>query len=223
MQNKQLKKMEVRNNALQIGKRKIPLKNFPGLVVRNYESGNTAFIRRHFPLEQQGDKWSNGLPSADKVEKFFQDTCVWGGFPGIAGRVLKKGNNKKGAVVKAFRAAHKSARAGKRAEAVEKLTALYGLQLSFASKQLRMMFSRNCVVFDRILQGKLPYGNDSGGYDDFCHDCERVAKTLNAKGIKYPQKALQAICNAHGADVKVRAQWRAADVEFAIFACVIKR
>ena len=223
MKNKKLKKMEIRKNTLHIGKRNIPLKNFPVLVVGNYESGNTAFIRRHFPLEQQGDKWHNGLPSADKVEQFFRDVCVWGGFPGIAGRVLKKGNNKKGAVDKAFRAAHKLARAGKRAEAVEELTSLYGLELSFASKQLRMMFSRNCVVFDSILQGKLPYGNDSGGYDDFCHDCERVAKTLNAKGIKYPQKALQTICDDYGVVVKVRAQWRAADVEFAIFASVIKR
>ena len=222
MLNKQLKKMEIHNNTLHLGRRKTPLEKFPDLVVWNYKRGYPSFIKRHFPLEQRGDKWGNRLPSANKVEQFFWDVCIWGGFPGIAGRVLKKDNNEQGAVDKAFRAAHKLVRAKKRGKAVEKLMALYGLGLSFVSKQLRMMFSRNCVVLDGKLQEKLPYTPDSRGYDDFCHDCEQMAKILNAKGIKYPQERLQQISDNYDV-VVTRAKWRAADVEFAIFACVNKR
>ncbi|MGI9338254.1 MAG: hypothetical protein ACR2P4_07095 [Gammaproteobacteria bacterium] len=213
-------KMKLQQGGVCIGRRKIALNNFPRLLV----AYRTDFLRpasrkRHFPLENRGDEWCmKGLPGSAEIKKFVPDVCTWGGYSGIAGRVLKNAN-----IRKAFGEALKFAKDGKQDAAICSLLVLNGLGISFASKHLRMMSSRTCVVFDRILQENLPYPSDVSGYREFCRDCVQLAKLLNARGVKYPQKELQDACNKDGIATKVRAKWRAADVESAIFYSVFPK
>ena len=209
-----LNKMELQGGILGIGKYQIPLSAFPCLFVA-YASSTPLFMKRHFRLEQQGDKWREHGITDDDVEEFISDVCAWGGVSRVLGMIRE---NDDAAVVKAFHNALKLAQDGKQGQAVDVLQGLNGMRISVASKQLRMMSSHNCVVLDSILQEVLPYEATPTDYEGFCNDCGRVVKTLNHEGIEFPQKALKQICHEYGiAEATIRSEWRAADVEAVIF------
>lgn len=95
---------------------------------------------------------------------------------------------------------------------------IFGLGLTYSSKQLRMIFPESCVAFDRILRRCLPYDGDAAGYEDFCSDCVQMAAILNKRSdCAYPHKELKGMCREHNLDISVPKKWRAADFEAAIF------
>ena len=88
-------------------------------------------------------------------------------------------------------------------------TGVQGMQLSIASKVLRMMSPEKAGAFDeKHLQEKLLYSDDSDGYAHFCLDCNKVAEELNQRGHKHEPP----IVVMRGDD-----KWRAADVESVVF------
>lgn len=214
-----MNKMELQGDILGIGRYQIPLSSFPHLFVA-YASANSSFMGRHFRLEQQGDEWcERGIPDKE-VEGFFRAVCTWGD----ANRPLmhvfgeKDGEPRNPDFIQKCQDAFNLAKDGNLSDAIGVLDSIYGVDISVGSKQLRMMFSRNCVALDSILQIALPYESTHTAYENFCNDCVQVAEILDGRGVKFPQKALEKICHEYGiAETTIRPEWRAADVEAALF------
>jgi hypothetical protein len=138
-----------------------------------------------------------------QLAQFIRDVCRWGGYAGIAGRVLNQNAQQQivacfGNTVPAF-AGHRPASA-----ALMALNNLRGLGTpSFASKHLRFLRPDICPVLDRLLSRSLGYQFAVAGYDQFSKDCCLVAQALNVARISLPTGIA----------------WGAADVEMAMFAC----
>ena len=223
MQNKKLKKMGIRNNKLLICE-EFPLRNFPGMLVEYLSQGRPpgAFMESHFLLEEQGTEWrKNGLGS-DDVRGFIYDVCRWGGDPRLIPRIKRGKEGKKSTPARVRSIFHKAMELvedEKRDQAVQHISdGIHGLELSYSSKQLRMIFPESCVAFDRILRRCLPYDGNATGYQDFCYDCVQMAAILNKRGdCAYPHKELEELCRKHNLNISVPKKWRAADFEAAIF------
>lgn len=143
-----------------------------------------------------------------KVALFVKAVCAWGGYAGVAGRVLN--NNTAQEVATALRDSWNILNAppvdpGK---ALMRLNSLHGLGTpSFASKHLRFLKPEVCPVFDSVLQEALPYPFSSAGYTAFSQDCQDLATDLNASGIG-------------GLTHRTNGRWYAADVEAALYVFV---
>lgn len=92
--------------------------------------------------------------------------------------------------------------------AIEKITLLRGLGISYGSKHLRMMAPERAVVLDSILREYFSYEETGDDYVRFCADCGAIAKELKNHQIKHPYRQ--------------NGEWLAADVEGAIFNTVIR-
>jgi len=146
----------------------------------------------------------NDFPHSELAE-FVRRVCQWGGYAGVAGRVLK--HNSPDSLRDAFTLAN-AYLAGTKPRITDALTSLrdlHGLGLSFASKHLRFLCPEYCPVFDQVLRDALCYTYNSAGYTKFAIDCRVVADALISASA--PNPWLGRDCN-----------WRAADVEAALFA-----
>ena len=162
----------------------------------------------HYALENLGDRLYQRYFSPNNLDVpcFVKRVCEWGGYPGIYGRVLK--NNTRREIADALNHAADLVYSEDVAGAIATVKTLNGLEASYASKHLRMLCSRECVAYDSVLMGKFAkcYGkSDCYGYAEFCALCVELAKTLNKD---YP-----GIPNAE----REGGEWRAADIEAAIF------
>ncbi|MGH7070248.1 MAG: hypothetical protein ACREFO_09560 [Acetobacteraceae bacterium] len=91
--------------------------------------------------------------SESGLRDFVQAVCKWGGYVGIAARVLKK--NETPDLLRRFKSAHNLARAGNDSEAIDSLLGLNGFGVSFASKHLKFLAPDHAIVLDSILRGRL--------------------------------------------------------------------
>ena len=151
------------------------------------------------------------MPDIDEVKNFIEKIAWWMGRPASVGIIYSPNSNRskeevaievRKAVIKAVMALQDEKDGLK--SAVEILDDVYGIDISIASKILRMMLPQKAGAFDSILQGALSYIADGTGYADFCRNCGKVAKKLKARRIKHPMRG----------DHK----WFVADVEAVIYA-----
>jgi hypothetical protein len=191
--------MQIRDDGVFFGIA-IPLERFAQLASAHYET-----VPGTAELEVLGkDLIGGGIPEAG-VGAFVRRVCVWGGYAGVWGRVLKA--NTPGAIREAFTEAvtHLAGPAPDPGAALRAVNRLKGLgQLSFASKHLRFLWPELCPVFDSYLQAALPYSVDPAGYARFAADCRHLANELTRRQTPNPWPRRDG-------------RWFAADVEAAIF------
>ena len=163
----------------------------------------------HYSLEKLGDNlYQKGFsPENQDVPCFVTRVCEWGGHRGrIYGRVLQTPYEE---IADVLNKAADFVRSKDVAAALEAVDGLYGLGISYASKHLRMMCSQECVAYDKFLMGEFSecYGNwndkDYEGYAKFCALFVELAKILNKGNIRNQERD--------------GGEWRAADIEAAIF------
>lgn len=179
---------------------KLPLKQFSQLLAthhnlnpetQNIESQAQTLIEQDFPEDSTG--------------QFVNAVCAWGGYAGVAGRVLQ--NNERASVCATFRECWQMMQAFEQPGLVlTRMNRLYGLGTpSFASKHLRFLSPEYFPVFDSVIREAMPYPFTPNGYTAFTLDCRELAAYLNT--------AVQLCQHSH----RQTGRWYAADVESAIF------
>jgi hypothetical protein len=138
------------------------------------------------------------------LEAFIKQVCTWGGYTGISGRILKNNshNTIMGKVDSAIRKLQLTA--PDLVGALESMTQIKGLGVSFATKHLRFLFPEYCPVLDSTLSCRLLYELSTNGYESFAAACKNIAGELNNANIvsTFPGKP----------------SWRPSDVEAALYA-----
>jgi hypothetical protein len=142
----------------------------------------------------------------DALVRFVMEVCAWGGYKGIAGRVLRR--NSVEDIRIQFRSATKVLDAnapdvGAALAAVNQLCCLG--RPSFASKHLRFLRPEHCPVLDSVLATTLGYSLNREGYRAFASDCATIAVWLQTASSVNPAS-------------RKEDRWYAADVEMALFA-----
>ena len=173
--------------------------DFTGLINKRHSE-----IEETVSLETEARQLLVSGFSEQQLRDFIQNVCRWGGYPGIAGRVL--GKNPFPEIQRQFTNAI-DALASDRPDiqgALCEIIRIQHLGLSFASKHLRFLRPDICPVLDSTLSYKLGYLPDVCGYRRFSDDCLRVAEMLEQYGVSNPV----------GRD---DGEWFAADVEMALF------
>jgi hypothetical protein len=122
--------------------------------------------------------------SESDLRDFVKAVCKWGGYAGIAARVLQ--NNKMPILLSRFRSAHDLARSGNDNEALNSLLGLNGLGVSFASKHLKFLTPDHAIVLDSILSKHLRYELSPDGYLAFLTDCRCIRDKAKSARIEYP-------------------------------------
>lgn len=136
----------------------------------------------------------------DETMPFVKRVCDWGNYSGVAGKV--KRYNKRGKITQIFRDCNQLIRAGNAQAAIEKITEIKGLGISFGSKHLKFLAPEHAVVLDSIISEHLGYPRTKEGYAEFLQDCFVLRDILNAKSI-HPSAT--------------QAKWRVSEVEMALF------
>jgi len=152
----------------------------------------------------------------DDIESFIKAVCKWAGSTGnrVRGQVLKPG---KTAIETAMRDAmienslrdaifQLGSNQPNPVGALEKMLKVRGLDVSFASKHLRLLFPEYCPTLDSVLSLRLGYKASPRGYGSFVRKCNEIADELNAAKIEI------------ASIFRGQADWRPSDVEAAIFA-----
>jgi hypothetical protein len=179
----------------------IALAAFAGLVERHLNA-----VPETRDLEFEGARLkAEGFSEPDLV-RFIQRVCRWGGYAGLASRIVN--HNPTAAIRRQFFSA-----AGMLDKsppdvqgALQKINSIRHLgQPSFASKHLRFLRPDVCPILDSIIARRLQYKHDTYGYWQFSQDCLKIAQALEAKGIANPMD-------------REAGRWFAADVEMALFA-----
>jgi hypothetical protein len=99
----------------------------------------------------------NNFPDKE-LEEFIRCACKWGGYSGIAQRVINR--NRPESLASLFRAARTAAHDGDVVAALEQLLQVKQLGISFASKHLKFLAPNQAVVLDRVISAHL-YGSAS--------------------------------------------------------------
>lgn len=181
----------------------IPLDGFTDLF--------RVFIRyepQTIQIEQMGLAIRQAMFADQKqVAQFVQQVCRWGGYAGIATRVLQKNAPKQ--IAMALQSAtniltNPNPDVGL---ALGEVVRLKDLGVSFASKHLRFLFPNLCPVLDSIISERMDYQNDLDGYRKLAGDCVVIATTLTREHIENPVAERQGL-------------WRTADVEASLYAYV---
>lgn len=155
----------------------IPLRSFPQLL-RDHLKENPSTPS----IEGLGRKLAGLDFPHERTAEFVREVCTWGGYAGIAGRVLK--DNAIEAICDAFRKAAANLTRGAVFRALNDVNAISGLGTpSFASKHLRFLRPDICAVFDSILRDSLGVPFNAAGYTEFCGDCAVLARLLTEHAL----------------------------------------
>ncbi len=171
-----------------------------------------AYLRQN-PVTQEAEKLGLELRESDpmeweNVEKFIRKVGEWAGKTGprvLSGKVLKGDSGDILNRIPAAVAHLKLARPDPMA-ALKEIDKIKGLDVSFASKILRLLFPEYCPVLDSILSCRLDYPLTSDGYGRFTLRCTEIAGELNRTQI--------------ASTFPGRKDWRPADVEAALFSWI---
>lgn len=198
--------LEIKHGAVWYGSNGVVLGAFPELLRLHLER-----TRGTVELEMRArDLAAAGFAPA-YLEAFVRDVCTWGGYSGIAGRVL--GNNSTAELAARFRHAHMELAADRLGHenvgaALRELNRIKGLGTpSFASKHLRFLSPEQCPILDRLIATTCGYPFSVAGYERYAQDCAAIARVLEEEGIgsSFPGSP---------------GDWRAADVDAAVFASI---
>jgi hypothetical protein len=172
--------LTIRDGVISVGIA-IPLSAFPGLVEEHPRHYNATP-----PVEALGQELLRSDMSPALLPPFIREVCRWGGYSGVAGRVLKQ--NTLPDIEAAFGHAISLLQraAPDHAGALTAINALNGLgRPSFASKLLRFLFPETCPILDSVNQS-LGYPATPHGYARFAHDCGAIASALEQAGVPNP-------------------------------------
>jgi hypothetical protein len=171
---------------------------FPGLLTLFQQRvAGTADVERDAKLLCQ-----NGFPLPE-LESFIRKVCHWGGYSGVAQRVINK--NLPEFLTSQFCAANEKVRAGNVTAGLEYLLQVNQLSVSFASKHLKFLAPDQAVVLESIISKALFSEKPNvRTYEIFLTDCRAVQQRIIAGRLDYTGWATNG--------------WRVSDVEMAIFA-----
>jgi hypothetical protein len=194
--------LQLVNNTATFPNLTVSLHEFPHLVTCHLKK---AAATRELELEGVHLQASD-FPTAD-LENFIRHVCYWGGYPGIAGRILKQ--NRIAKIRTQFISA-KNALSSSMPDVQGALQAINNIRqlgsTSFATKHLRFLRPDVCPVLDSIVSKKFGYALSPKGYKQFSDDCLRIAEALQIYTANNPMN-------------RDSSKWFAADVEMALFAC----
>jgi len=156
-------------------------------------------------LEQNGQALQEGGFQDGDLRCFIRRVCAWGGYAGIAARVIA--NNDLDAIRGHFVDAVQilSTNAPGVREALNAITAVHGLGVSFGSKHLRFLRPDLCPALDGNISETFGHALDVQGYRCLSQDCLKIADKLRECGVKNPMN-------------RPDDTWFAGDVEMALFA-----
>jgi hypothetical protein len=182
----------------------IPHADFPVLLA--------AFLREN-PSTPAAERLGLALRESDPMkwddlETFMKKVGEWAGKTGprvVLGQVLKGNTSEIKDKVRDAIAQLKSDKPNP-AAALRKMDEVKGLDISFASKHLRLLFPEYCPVLDSILSCRLGHALTADGYEEFARRCTEIAGELNRAQIP--------------STFPGRTDWRPSDVEAALFAWV---
>lgn len=188
--------LHINDNGIAFGHHVIHFNEF-----NNLYNGHLDRVHGTLELEATGAYLLNAnLIQIGELVLFIREICRWGGYPGVAGRIII--NNDHQFLIETFgeaiNALHHGAPPGVVMQIINGIHSLG--RPSFASKHLRFLHPATCPVLDRILVQNLHYQNNPNGYQQFADDCIFISIQLN-----------QLLGNHNGVP------WRAADVEMSIF------
>jgi len=208
-----ISRVDVVGNSVQLAS--IRLKDFPDIYNEFVSGVGTGPDTQTLALERKGATlMKNDFANRKRVYPFFLDVMAWGGKSGnrVCGHLKKyNGKHMEERVVKAIIDAGRLLRKRDIAGAIRRMIALKGMHISFGSKVLRMLSPEQVGVYDNVLAVFLDYPmgkkreDDIKGFVDFCADCEKVKKMLNAKKIPNPKRE------------ETGGKWLIADVEAVLF------
>lgn len=132
---------------------------------------------------------------------FVRRVCEWGGDNRRAGKVIKY--NSPETIAKQLRQAHQACLDNDPRGALDEITKLRGLAVSFGSKHLKFLDPEQHVVLDSIICASLGFTADETGYLSFRGHCSALLQMLHEQNVMY--SGFSPI------------GWRIADVEMAIF------
>jgi hypothetical protein len=174
----------------------IELSEFPILLKR---------FRKRVPQTERIERKAAQLIGAEFDKKALKDFVgavrLWGGYAGIAARVIN--NNQHSSLSRLFRKAHAKASSGMVCQGLETLLNAKELGVSFASKHLKFLVPESAVVLDSVICQNLGYAKTPAGYQDFLDDCHAILERITTDKVKYTG------WSASG--------WRVCDVETAIY------
>lgn len=174
-----------------------PPEEFSNALLRN----SHAFLRTRRVEDQAADLVRLGFPANDCLQ-FLRAVCLWGGRAGTAKLVEKK--NSVTAIQAALSGAWRHLARDEVVEALDAVTSLDGLNVSFGSKHLRMLAPTKAVVLDSVIDQGLGYSRTPAGYTDFLRDCAAIQRALNGP-------------NGSPNPIDINGPWRLCDVEMAIY------
>lgn len=181
--------------AVNIVRLNIPLSEFPTLLKEHLKSDvSTPAIEKIARKLVKDDFPEHG------VVDFVKRVCIWGNYAGVYGKVLKHNTIRK--IKTQLIEAHAALRADDPKTAIEAVTLIKGLAVSFGSKHLKFLNPDKAGVLDSIISERLGYKRTADGYVEFLSDCNAIRDILNQAGISASA---------------TRQQWRVSDVEMAIF------
>lgn len=196
--------IRILNNGVSIPGHVIPFTDFPGWHnchlrrvpnTLRLENDGSSLIQQGFPFSYLGD--------------FIRGVCRWGGYAGIAGRVIN--NNTEQKIVNNFTNANNAFNNPQPAgSALQILNQLHSLGTpSFASKHLRFLRPDICPVFDSKLRDAFGYVFSPVGY-------QQMSKHSVDAGISITEQVGNVKSKA--GNYFIDRPWGAADVEMSIFA-----
>ncbi|OYW56029.1 MAG: hypothetical protein B7Y80_03150 [Hyphomicrobium sp. 32-62-53] len=174
----------------------IELDEFPGYLTKGIgedgrlertEAKAREIAKRNFPQ--------------DDCREFVRAVCLWGDDPRRGGKVIKRNHPEK--ISKAMKSAFEFSMQGQIANALDAVTKLEGLAVSFGSKHLKFLAPDRHVVLDSIISERLGYTRDVKGYLQWLAACHEFVILVREAGVKY---------TGIGSD-----GWRVSDIEMAIF------
>lgn len=174
--------------------------HFPLFLAKHAQSDPITRCIEEYAAQYVAD----GFPK-DRTKALVSAVCRWGGNQRqIASRVLK---NKPRSMRLRFSVAHQALLNGDPRAAIDTVTEVKNLGLSYGSKHLKFLCPTHAVVLDGVIRKKLGYPETPNGFLAFLADCGEIRDDLNANHV--PTGAAELI-------------WRVSDVEMAIFAKVKK-
>jgi len=138
------------------------------------------------------------------VVRFVRAVCKWGGYAGIAGRVMVR--NEPSGLAAAFRRAAADVGVGVDV-AVQSLLDVHSLGVSFGSKHLRFLAPRVCGILDAKMAKESGFQKSAAGVARYSALCCELARRLERRRVPNPMN-------------RGEGGWYAADVDMALFAIV---
>ncbi len=208
-------RIKIKNSSVYFGKnRSIKMKSFPKYY-EGFLNKDTGYTTANVEI-LGASLVKGGLGDVKLTNEFVWEVCRWGGPTGyrVHGnlcRYQREGAFTKKRFANVVADSARMLQNGDLESAINKITDIKGLRISYGSKILRMLLPQKVGVYDKILKDNLSYPLNANGYVEFCADCKMVANELNTRGIESPHAKLKI------KGPRKKGEWFVADVEAVIF------